>query len=512
MANIPKIEFLFFLFSIIHISNSLIVIPFKINNIPKTKPKDYASTKFLYDYFNIDLYANINTGIPNKSILSILDTNYHLFQFGKNYLDRPSLQEVDNSDKKLHKDIYISSKSLSFKNISKLHYSDLELRQGTLCSETLMLYSDINLEKTIPFEEMQFLIDDDYQNDLHIHLGLNKPLTNDYQGPPNFFASLKKIGKLKDQSWTIKFLSKSDGIFALGAEPHTYQDSSKDKRYQRQYYFKTNSLSPNEYYNPISIEAKKIYVHDKSREEIIINEMKGCYLNYNYGFIIGTREYKDYISKFFFNELIKQNICSEDLINYINENEVEKKYYIISCNKEKLMKGKFYEKFPNLNIFVFDYNYNFELTKEDLFTEVNDKLYFMIIFDRKTFVHPELSFWHLGLPFLKKYEFVHDYEKQSVGFYIPYKGEDEQTDEQKNDDKNQVSNEEEIQKYEETIKNYKVFIVIGFIVFIFLIVVSFLIGKSIYQKRKGRANELEENFDYSENNKNQKNEENKIIN
>ena len=466
-------SFLIFL-TILSCFHSLIVIPFKVNNIPKTKSnKDYNSKNLINDYFYADLYANIETGIPNKSILALLDTRYHKMKFGQNYLNRPSLKEIDNSETKLYTDTYDKTHSLSFKNISKYHYVETELKQGTLCSETLMFYDDIEMEKIVPFENIEFIIDNDCEKDLHIHLGLNKPMTVEYQGPPHLITSLKKGGMIKDQSWTIKFLSKSNGIFVLGEEPHIYQDATKDKRYQRQYYFKTNSLSPTDFYDPISIEAKKIYIHEKD-EDIIINENKGCYINYNYGFIIGTREYRDYILKYFFNNLIEKNICSYDLVEYTDENDVNMKLYVTSCNKDKFIGGKYYDKFPNLNLFVFDYNYNFVLTKEDLFTEINDKLYFMILFDKRSFKHPELAFWYLGLPILKKYEFVHNYEKQFVGFYIPYI-EESTTDVQEIDTKNQTENQKEIQEYEETIKNYKVFILIGSIVFIFLVVAAFLI-------------------------------------
>ena len=84
------------------------------------------------------------------------------------------------------------------------------------------------------------------------------------------------------------------------------------------------------------------------------------------------------------------------------------------------MDKKYYDKFPNLTFFVFDYNYNFNLTKEDLFVEINNKYYFLIIFQKTLFDHSDLAFWNLGLPFLQKYEFVHNYEKQNIGFYIPH--------------------------------------------------------------------------------------------
>ena len=43
----------------------------------------------------------------------------------------------------------------------------------------------------------------------------------------------------------------------------------------------TNSLTGKEYHNPISFSAQKVFLHNYKGEEVIINENKGCYLNYN---------------------------------------------------------------------------------------------------------------------------------------------------------------------------------------------------------------------------------------
>ena len=47
----------------------------------------------------------------------------------------------------------------------------------------------------------------------------------------------------------------------------------------------TNSLTGKEYHNPISFSAQKVFLYNYKGEEVIINENKGCYLNYNYRFI-----------------------------------------------------------------------------------------------------------------------------------------------------------------------------------------------------------------------------------
>jgi hypothetical protein len=485
------------------------VIPFKVNSFSRYRSNsNYNSTNFVADYFYRDFYANIKAGIPSKNILALLDTGSHIFKFEDNYLNRQTLEEIEDPKHTISKQTYDSTKSLSFKNISEFLYSNLELKKATLCSETFLLYQDLLMEKTVPIQDLQFIIDDNEGKDLNIRIGLGKPLTKEYLGPPHFIQSLLDVGIIKDQSWTIKFLSEDDGIFVLGEEPHLYQDATKDKRYQRKYYFKCNSLSGHEYYDPLSISAQKVFLHNKKGEEVIISENKGCYLNYNYGFIVGTKEYMEYISKNFFDELVELKICSYDFVHFEDINEREARYYSVRCDKDDFK--AYYEKFPNLYFFVYDYNYNFELTKEDLFVKVNHEYYFLIIFKKSVFDHPDLAFWNLGLPFLKKYEFVHNYEKQSIGFYIPYKEPDEDEDDEKPTNNTKVEEkkeEEKIVKKEDNdnLKKYVMIIVGVVIIVIILIIATFFIAKSIYQKRKGKANELEDDFVYNAEDKKGKN-------
>ena len=506
MKNIIIISCFLIIFSILLNVNSLIVIPFKINQFTEEKlNKNYNSTNFVSDYFYRDFYTNINTGIPSLEILALLDTRTHYFEFEENYLERESLEEIIDPDDIIKKQTYDYSKSLSFQNISRLHYSNIELKTATLCSETFSFYTDLFMEKTSPIKNVKFIINNDLEgNDkLNIRLGLSKPLTKEYGGPPHFIQSLLDIKAINDESWTFKFLSKTDGLFILGGEPHTYQDVEKDKKYQRQYYFKTSSLSSIEFHDPLSISAQKVFLHDKNGEEVILNENKGCYLNYNYGFIIGTKEYREYIFKYFFDELFNSTICSYDYVHFRDYNGLEARYYAISCDKYRFkgidLKNNYYEKFPNLNFFIFDYNYNFQLTKEDLFTEINDKLYFMILFKKPLFDHSDLSFWNLGLPFLQKFEFVHNYDKKFIGFYIPYIEEKEEEETKKVD--NTTKTEEDIAK-KHTYK-YKVIIIVGIIIFIIITIAVFFIAKNMYQNRKERANELkDEDFDYISKDKN----------
>ena len=515
--------------------NPIIVIPFKINRIPNTKSSEFDITHFFQEYFFRDFYTSLPTGIPSKKILALLDTHSHIFHFGENYLKKNSLNEILDSEKIISKQTYDKTESLSFKNISRFHYSNRELKNASLCSEIFILYTDILMEKFVSIGDVKFIIDDDVQENLHIRIGLGKPLTKDYVGPPHFIQSLLDVNAIKDQTWTIKF-NKNGGLFILGEEPHKYEDITLDKRYQRKNYFITESLSSVEYHNPISIKVQDVYLinNKNKKEEITINEDKGCYLNYNNGFITATKEYWDYIKKNFFNEFFNSNICKEELIKFNLEEDIVKSYYVISCDKSKFTeedKIKL-DEFPTIIFYIFDYNYKFELTKDDVFTEVNNILYFMIIYKRDIFNNPDLVFWDLGLPFLHKYQFVHNYEKKTIGFYLPEKEEEieeplpsENNEEKQSDininpnknkngnDMNKNRNKDDNDKDKNKNNNLAIYIIIGIIVGILLLILAFCLGKNLYQQRKRKANELEENFDYtSSNNKTKDKDEEGTIN
>ena len=139
----------------------------------------------------------------------------------------------------------------------------------------------------------------------------------------------------------------------------------------------------------------------------------------------------------------------------------------------------------------------------------------MIIFQKTLFDHSDLAFWNLGLPFLQKYEFVHNYDKQNIGFYIPQEEKKEVTPKKEvpiengNDNSNTNTNSNE--------SIYKVIIAVGIIIGIILIIGAFFLGKYLYQSRKRKANELNDDFDYESGDKNkktnkEKNEDEKLIN
>ena len=123
-------------------------------------------------------------------------------------------------------------------------------------------------------------------------------------------------------------------------------------------------------------------------------------------------------------------------------------------------------------------NYIFELNYKDLFTKKEDGwVYFLVVFD---LTHDGIKF---GKPFLKKYTFTVDNDKNTISFY----------------------------ELEKEVKKSNLLVISLFIILIiFIIIISLLLiyGYKLLNKKtkvKKRANELEDNYEYMSQEKNENN-------
>ena len=128
------------------------------------------------------------------------------------------------------------------------------------------------------------------------------------------------------------------------------------------------------------------------------------------------------------------------------------------------------------------------------------------------------------IPFLQKYQFVHNYEKKTIGFYIPEKEEEKEQNDNEETDKDDKKDNGEINEEKNDNKNNNlnegnddktrliIYIIVGIVVLIGLLIAAFCLGKSLYRQRKKKVNELEENFDYNSSNKNNEKDEEGAIN
>ena len=162
------------------------------------------------------------------------------------------------------------------------------------------------------------------------------------------------------------------------------------------------------------------------------------------------------ISEKCFKDSIEQNNYYCDLIFYF-------------CDKN--IKNELYDFLPFIKFISKDLNYTFEISKDELYKIEGDYIYLNILFDYGK------RYWILGKPFSLKYQFVFDPDSKKIGFY------------RNRHQKIDVNNK---RFYDKIIQIFLV------ILFSFcLTFIGFYLGKKIYQiKRKIRANELDDNYEY----------------
>ena len=149
-----------------------------------------------------------------------------------------------------------------------------------------------------------------------------------------------------------------------------------------------------------------------------------------------------------------------------------------------------YERFPCLIFYSNNLNYSFELNHEDLFQLKGERYYFMIVFESEP-LNNNYQEWIIGEHFIKKHIFSYNIITKKMWFYnektfnLYFKESDDE-------DNNDVNKKENIKIKKE--KNIILFLLI-ILVFCFSII-SFYFGIKLRERRKKKANELIDEYEY----------------
>lgn len=493
---------------------SIIVIPFQVS---ERKEDDvnlyYEINDFFLDNYQIDFYSSLYIGDKDFRFLVRISTDNNTFSLSEDECKRKS---VDNAQNYLvmTKNTYKLHKSSSYKNISKFNNSYTNYKDGGIISEIFSFYNttklkfqpmsyenyDKVLDTRIQIDDMNIIIEEFTENNLCALIGLGKPDINSKDGV-NFINELKRIEAINDYSYTYKFITSSSAQLIIGGLPHEYYNNSKFyKQYQ---YFKVNSLTHNDNNLPWSISFNKIFLEKKDKEIFNIQNNVKSYILPHLGFIIGTTQYKKIIMENYFNSLINEGICKLEKTNNINIHLFDLKnenFEIFTCDANKI-KDIHKSSFPFIKFQQNDYGFIFNFSFYFLFVEFKETYYFLIIFPEETYINND---WYLGIPFLRRYQFIFNYDSKTIGFYnenIKEKNETNITD--SNPDLNSNNN-----SYIRIIIEVSIGVLL-----IALIFVAFIVGRKLNNQRKKRANELmDDNYEYltKENNPENNNPENDL--
>ena len=205
-------------------------------------------------------------------------------------------------------------------------------------------------------------------------------------------------------------------------------------------------------------------------------------LVYDSNIVLGDLKYKSYLLEKMKNLMNEEKKCFTDIIKDFDTN---RNLSFIYCKKEKKVLDKLKDIIKTINFYSMNLNYTFELTQEEIIKEIKDYIFIQVLFSDIG------SRWNLGKLFTLKYKFVFNQENKVIGFYTP-------TDAPNN-------NNEVLAKYK------YIWIIVGIIAGLLLILVGYFIGKYIYQVRKKRANELLDEYDYTQNDEKNDNTNNAIV-
>ena len=116
-------------------------------------------------------------------------------------------------------------------------------------------------------------------------------------------------------------------------------------------------------------------------------------------------------------------------------------------------------------------NYTFEITPEDILLTKGKYILIKIVF-------PEFNYkWTLGKPFSLKYKFIFNPHIKQIGFYVN----------SEDNNKNKGNN----------FWKYFLYILLIIVLIAIFVVVGIILGKRIYGlKRKKRANEMDDDYEY----------------
>ena len=241
--------------------------------------------------------------------------------------------------------------------------------------------------------------------------------------------------------FTLEYNNENEGNLIIGNYPHEYNKTFNKEDLIYSY-----------------IETPNIYIHKVFSNNIVIENSTIVKLEYEFRLIEGSEDYYNKIYLQFFDDYLNKNICSKIMVNNMSS------YYYTVCNKNIDL-----QKFPILILQIDPLKYNFTFDYKDLFLEFENKLYFMIIFQ----LIPDK--WVLGEIFFKKYQIVFDKEKKIYELYF----------------KQSSPNKKNFFKFSPWI----IVLIFGLLLIISFFLIIYLY-RIIKKRRKIRANELEDNFEY----------------
>lgn len=217
----------------------------------------------------------------------------------------------------------------------------------------------------------------------------------------NFFYQLKQKKIIDNYYWFINHKEENNNLeLIIGATP----DEIFPEKYIREDLIMTSAKLVNELFLWEIHFSSVDLVNEISDKKYNFGAVYGV-LSLNEEYIFCSKEFFNSIQNIFFRPFLETNKCKiENLKDDIT------KYNIIFCDEEYLNDDEI-KKFPNLLMKSNELNFVFNFYFKDLFDKINNKYIFKIVYSG------EFGFWKIGKLFLKKYQFLFNYDLKMFGLY-----------------------------------------------------------------------------------------------
>lgn len=507
---------IFFLLFLVN-ANNIINIPLKTfqkipndfyifdndKSINNNKDNNNSNSKkyFIDQLIDSSLYSIIKIGEPEYKIKIIPSTQNPYISMTYQFI------EQNGENIKYEYDFH---KSKTYKNISSAgsyfirSYRDIKAIEKIKIN--LLNYNN-NITKEINIDDMNFILEADNWTkkkntdktkiyNLNIGLQILYDNKNTYEKYNySFIYQLKKKKIINNYHWSVFFekgknkngknlynvndLINTNAELIIGDYPHKYRPNILDEN--QLITIKSNHLFWNLYFSNIYY-----FSNDKINKKQIIS-CPNAELSFNSFLINAPMSYYTYINKHYFKKYIDDNLC-----HYRYSGEL----LILYCDKSEKFNINELEKFPTLYFQHDELDYTFELTYEDLFTDKDNKFWFLVCFES----YYEIDRWILGNIFLRKYYFVFNQDSKTIGFYNLNFPRKLKSKKEKEGEKEKI-----IINKKMNLKYIIIILCLGSLLFIYI---GIAITKMIYKKYPNKKKALELNEGY-ENNKDINQQENK---
>ena len=416
--------FLIFFLCLKYIYLQTITIPFKQMISPDTTESDFYS-----NIAHNRIYTTLKIGTPSQEI----KVQIKMLQF--------SLCVRNNT-------IYKYNTSSTYKkNGNEFSAYNADYYRAIPSNESIIIRNDDEV-----LNDIKFMLTTNSKYDLDGILGLQIHENNYLTYGHGLINQLKLKKLINNEVFFFNYDStKDEGELIIGEYPHLL-DKFGDKYHKNQ--LETTNIHMPTFDILYNVLFRSVYWDGKEIETSAIGK-----INIEDGYIIGSKSYEEAVYKFFQPHIINKKCKSQ---------EVDVLYTTYICDEYENLN---ISSFPNLIFYNSDTNYNLTITYKDLFVKKGEKIYFMIVFDKKGYN----AQWTLGSIVLRKNMIVFDMDKRLIGFYDP--------------------NNAKYKKEKLNTSLYIIFITIAGIIIIALI--GFILYKFVWKKKGKKAYELNDDYDYN---------------